>query len=188
MSAMATVPGGVAPRAALASAEVTTTLVVAHAAAGGSLPSVGWVAAMAAAVFGAGLLVLRGTVRPLVALPFLLGAQIGLHLWLTTLTSTAHGGHAHAAMTAAGSEAAPDLHLGWPMLLAHLLGAAVTALSWHVRRRAVRAALVAWIAPAAVPVTPVAPLPASARTVRPAARPLLSLAPRRGPPVALAAT
>ncbi len=184
MAAMATDPRGVAARSALASAEVTTTLVVAHAAAGGALPSAGWVAAMAAVVFGAGLLVLRGSVRSVVALPALLAAQVGLHLWLSALAPASHPGHAHAAV--AGAEVAPDLHLGWPMLVAHLLGAVVTALAWHVRRRAVSTAL-AWGAAAVVPLTPVRPRPASAGTARPVARHLISLAPRRGPPVALAA-
>ena len=175
---------GVVPRAALASAEVTTTLVVAHAAAGGALPSPGWVAVMAATVFGAGLLVLRGSVRAAVAVPALLAAQVGLHLWLTTLTPATHPGHGHGAV--AGAESTPDLHLGWPMLLAHLVGAAVTALAWHVRHRAVRT-LLAFGEPAVVPLSPAPARPVRARTARPAALLLLSLAPRRGPPVAFAA-
>lgn len=185
MARMTTGAWSTAPRAALVSAEVTTTLVVAHAAAGGALPSPGWIGAMALAVFAAGLPVLRGSVRAVVVLPALLAAQIGLHLWLGALTPAAHSGHAHGAAVA-GAGAAPDLHLGWPMLLAHLLGAAVTALSWHVRRRAVHR-LLAWGTAVVVPLTPARDLPASARTVRPAARLPLSLAPRRGPPVAPAA-
>jgi hypothetical protein len=177
---MTTDAWGAAPRAALASAEVTTTLVVAHAAAGGALPAAGWVVAMAAAVFAAGLLVLRGSVRPLVALPALFAAQLGLHLWLGALTPAAHAGHAH------GVAETPELHLGWPMLLAHLLGAAVTALSWHVRRRVVDRLLV-WGTAVATPVTPVRPRVASGRTERPAARLPLFLAPRRGPPAVLRA-
>jgi hypothetical protein len=178
---MGTDRGGVAARAALASAEVTTTLVVAHTAAGGMLPPAAWVGATALAVFGAGLLVLRGSVRPLVALPALVAAQLGLHLWFVALTPEAHPGHAHMA-----AGAAPGLDLGWPMLAAHLAGAAVTALAWHVRARAVHAVL-ALAAAVPVAVTPGPRRPTSTRTVRPAARRPLALAPRRGPPVALAA-
>ncbi|MDO9396191.1 MAG: hypothetical protein Q7T71_06590, partial [Herbiconiux sp.] len=94
---------GVTLRAGVATVEVTGALALGHLLAGGSLPSVPWLVVMAAAVFGAGCLVLHGRVRPLVAVPLLIAVQLLLHAWLTALTTgtdsmghaMSHGGHAH---------------------------------------------------------------------------------------------
>ncbi len=191
---------GIALRAATASAEVSTALAVGHVWAGGTLPSAAWLAAMAGVVFGAGLLVLRGRVRPRVAVPALVATQLLLHAWLTALTA-ASGHHA-----AAGHHTPPGGHLHQSdqlghlghlgqlgqllpvldpaMLAVHVGAGLLTALLWELRARAVDV-VVAWTrlllpAPrnrphAVVPATSVAGL---TRLL------VVTAAPRRGPPVA----
>jgi hypothetical protein len=172
--------------AALVSVETTAALVAAHVAAGGMLPSASWVVAMAASVFIAGLLVLRGTVRGAVAAPCLVAAQLALHWWLTLLPQPGleHGSaDAHAAM-AAGH--APYAGLTLTMVLAHVAAGLFAAWALTVRRRAVRVVLT-WGDLGR---------PAPARTAPRSCQPSLVLrpaqllehsAPRRGPPRALAA-
>lgn len=172
---------GVTLRAAAATVEVTTALAVGHRLAGGSLPSVPWLLAMAAAVLGAGCLVLHGRVRPLVAVPLLVATQLLLHAWLTTLTAgtdpmghaTSHGSHAHALLDPA-------------MIGVHVAGGLLTALLWELRAR-VAEVVVTWTA------QPPPPLQAVRRTVAPvvapvalAARFVVAATPRRGPPAGLA--
>ena len=60
---------GVALRSGVATVEVTSVLALGHLGAGGTLPSPLWLVVMAAVVFGAGLLVLHGRVRPALAVP-----------------------------------------------------------------------------------------------------------------------
>ena len=97
---------GVRLSAGLTAAETTAALALAHTAAGGMLPSAGWLMAIAATVYGASLLVLRGRLPVRVVLPALVGSQVLLHAWLVTLTSGT-GMHPHGP----GSDAAarPDL-------------------------------------------------------------------------------
>lgn len=121
---------GVRLSAGLAAAETTAALALAHTAAGGVLPSTGWLLTIAATVYAASLVVLRGRLPVRVALPALLGTQVLLHAWLVTLTSGTgahpHGGGSHGL-----------LGLDWPMLLAHLAAGLVAAAAWVLRRRAV---------------------------------------------------
>lgn len=172
---------GTALRSAAASVEVTGVLVAGHVWAGGSLPSVPWIAVMAGAVFAAGLLVLRGRVRPLVAVPVLVVTQLLMHAWLTTLTPMpamdsmdgSGGGHLHAVLDAR-------------MLGVHLAGALVTALVWELRSRAVDV-LVTSTTPRALPVPPAPRRPRPVvRRPRLAGRLVSVSAPRRGPPRLLA--
>ena len=171
---------GVTLRAAAATVEVTAALAVGHLWAGGSLPSVPWLLVMATAVFGTGLLVLRGRVRPLVAVPVLVAVQLLLHAWLTALTMPmddaghlAHAGHhAHALLDPT-------------MLGVHVAGGLLTAVLWELRARAGEV-VVTWTR------SPLPPLPA----LRPAAAPVplpralatrfvIAAAPRRGPPASV---
>lgn len=169
---------GVRVSAGLAAVETTTALAIAHTAAGGVLPSAGWLLAIAATAYGAGLLVLsgRGSVR--VVLPALIGLQVLLHAWLVALTA---GSSAHPH----GAAAATVLGLSWPMLLAHVSAGVVAAAAWVLRRRAV-AVLLAWV-----------DLPAPAIPHRAAVRALevrcavvgrdVAALPTRGPPARLVA-
>lgn len=170
---------GTALRSAAATVEVTGVLVAGHVWAGGSLPSAPWVALMAGAVFGAGLLVLRGRVRVRHAVPALAVVQLLMHAWLTLLTpmpamdGMSGQGHLHAVLDA-------------PMLGVHLAGALVTALVWELRSRAVDV-LVTWTTPAALIVLPAPRRPRPVvRRPRLAGRLVATSAPRRGPPSALA--
>lgn len=164
---------GVALRAAVATVEVTGVLALGHVWAGGSLPTPLWLGVMAAVVYAAGLLVLKGRVRPLLAVPALLATQLLLHAWLTALTPVdpmAHADHLHATLDPA-------------MLAVHTAGALVTALVWELRARA-GDVVVTWSRPLRPPV------PLLRRVAAPVASPVslmsrfvCSDAPRRGPPV-----
>lgn len=170
-----------AARSAWATAEIVTTLVAAHTAAGGVLPSLPWIGAMAGVVFLAGLGVLKGRVSSKVAVPALVVAQLLLHCYLTVLTP-ASGSMGQMQM---GTGFVGHLHhvLTLPMLAAHVIGAVITALVWESRARAVDV-LIAWSRP------PRALLPVARRLVaetaplvRPATQQVIAVAPRRGPPV-----
>lgn len=168
--------------AALTAGETTTALAIAHTAAGGELPSATGLLLIASTVYGAATLVLRGKAPLRVVIPALVGAQIVLHAWLVALAAE-HAEHAaHAAQLTAGGV----LGLSWPMLGAHLLAGAVTAVALVLRRRAV-AVLLAWQAQPrlAVPLRPrhLADGPRTLATVV-----LLTGAPTRGPPVWSVAT
>ncbi|KAA1425673.1 hypothetical protein [Nocardioides antri] len=121
---------GVRLSAGLSAAETTTALAIAHTTAGGELPSAGWLLAIAATAYAAGLVVLRGRAPVRLVLPALVGLQVVMHAWLVQLTSGG-GLHPHGA----GADAL--LGLSWPMLLAHLAAGAVAAVVWIARRRAV---------------------------------------------------
>ncbi|QCW49987.1 hypothetical protein FE634_05405 [Nocardioides dongxiaopingii] len=167
---------GVTLRAAVTTVEVTGVLALGHVWAGGTLPSATWLAAMAVVVLGAGLLVLRGRVRPLVALPALVAAQLLLHAWITALTPTATTGgdplhhHVHAVLDPR-------------MLAVHVAGGLVTAVAWELRTRAVEV-VVSWTRQQLPPLPSLrlvpAPVPAPAALLT---RFVVSAAPRRGPPV-----
>jgi hypothetical protein len=164
--------------AGVTAAETTAALAIAHTAAGGVLPSAGWLMAIAATVYGASLLVLRGRLPVRVALPVLVGSQVLLHAWLVTLASGT-GMHPHAH----GSGAL--LGLTWPMLLAHVAAGLVAATAWLLRRRAVDV-LLGWSA------APNADIPHRGRVAAQRTAPALqshlrAAAPTRGPPRALPA-
>lgn len=169
---------GVRLSAGLTAAETTAALGLAHTAAGGALPSAGWLLAIATTVYGASLLVLRRRVPVRVAMPALVGLQVVLHAWLVALTAGS-GVHPH------GSASDPLLGLSWPMLLAHLLAGAVAALAWVLRRRAVDV-LLGWSEAPTLRIAHRARV--SARVVRPmpAGRSARAL-PTRGPPTRLLA-
>jgi hypothetical protein len=168
----------------LATVEITTALVTAHTAAGGTLPPGSWIAAMATVIFIAGLAVFTRRVTVMVALPGLVAAQLLLHVYLALLTPV-HGSPvvdptAHA--TALGSAHHPSL-LSWPMLATHAVGAVVTAAIWELRARSIDV-VVAW-ADTGLPTLPVAPRGRrrAARAKRSRGLQVWLLAPRRGPPV-----
>jgi hypothetical protein len=175
---------GVTLRAAAATVEVTGALALGHLWAGGSLPSVPWLAVMAVAVFGAGVLVLRGRVRPLVAVPVLVAAQLLLHAWLSALTTGGDPmGHAGGAMHAGEGHALLDPR----MLAVHVGGGLVTAVMWELRSRAAEV-VVTWTR------QPLPPLQAVRRRVAPVVAPrslasrfVVVAVPRRGPPALLRA-
>ncbi|WP_141012759.1 cell division protein FtsQ [Nocardioides sambongensis] len=166
--------------AALATAETLTALLLAHGAAGGTLPDAGSLIVLAALVYGAGLVVLGRSLPIRYAAPGLVLVQVVLHGWLNAMAPAAE----HAAHTAhvVGPAGAAPLGLSWPMLLAHAVAGACAALSWGLRRRAV-AVLVSWTDPAVAGPHP-APRLRAPRTTRlaPALR-HVAVAPTRGPPV-----
>jgi hypothetical protein len=170
---------GVRLSAGVTAAETTAALGIAHTAAGGVLPSAGWLLAIAAIVYGASLLVLRGRAPVRVMVPVLVALQVLLHAWLVALTEGT-GAHQHAS----GSEAL--LGLTWPMLLAHLAAGLVAALAWVLRRRAVDV-LLDWV-DSATPGIPHRTRITARRHPRPApaGRSVVAL-PTRGPPRALPA-
>jgi hypothetical protein len=168
---------GVRLSAGLAAAETTTALAIAHTAAGGELPSTGWLLAVASMAYGASLLVLRGRAPVRVVLPALVGLQVLLHAWLVALTAGS-GLHAHTS----GSEAL--LGLTWPMLLAHLAAGLVAAVGWVLRRRAVDV-LLGW-SDARLPAVALRRVRTGRTTSAPTARYLVAR-PTRGPPRALVA-
>ncbi len=169
---------GVPLRAAVASLESTGVLVAGHVWAGGMLPSLPWIVLMASAVLGAGLLVLRGRVRPRHAVPALVVTQLLMHAWLTVLAPSA----AMDGMPMGGDHGVLDPR----MLAVHTAGALLTALLWEVRAR-VGEVVVSWTSAPPPPVLPPALrprlLPAPPRL---GVRYVVSAAPRRGPPVLVA--
>ena len=169
---------GVRVSAGLTAAETTAALAIAHTAAGGMLPSAGWLLVIAATAYGASLLVLRGRLPVRVMLPALVGSQVLLHAWLVALTSGT-GMHPHGA----GSDAL--LGLTWPMLLAHLGAGLVAAAAWLLRRRAVDV-LLGWVDSAA-PDIPHRGRAAARRADRPLQPRYLTARPTRGPPLVLPA-
>jgi hypothetical protein len=163
--------------AGLTAAETTAALAIAHTAAGGTLPSAGWLLTIATTAYGASLLVLRDRLPVRVVLPALVGVQVLLHAWLVTLTSGT-GAHPHGA----GSDL---LGLSWPMLLAHVGAGLVAAAAWVLRRRAVEV-LLGWSDTPASVVVDVRRT--AARWVAPLLEPVhLAARPTRGPPAVPAA-
>lgn len=166
---------GASLRAALATLEIMTVLVVAHTWAGGELPSAGWIAITAVLVFAAGTVALRRRAPLWALVPALTLTQLFLHSWLVVLAPAPHAGHGHG----------PHPDFTWQMVLAHVGGALATAVIWELRRRAVEVVLT-WATAGLLPV------PALRRTVAhvapqlPLRRPLV-VVPLRGPPVALLA-
>jgi hypothetical protein len=164
---------GVRLSAGITATETTAALAIAHTAAGGVLPSTGWLLVIAATVYGAGLVVLRGRAPVRVVAPTLVGLQVLLHAWVVALTAAA-GTHPHGA----GSGAL--LGLSWPMLVAHAAAGILAASAWVLRRRAVDV-LLGWVA------APTPHVPHRARVTAGPARPAppgrsVAALPARGPP------
>lgn len=158
--------------------ETTTALAIAHTAAGGALPSAGWLLVLAATAYGASVLVLRGRAPVRVVAPSLVGLQVLLHAWLVALTAGT-GAHPHGS----GTDAL--LGLTWPMLLAHAAAGLVAALAWVLRRRAV-AVLLRWIDAPSPAVPHRTRITARRSRPTPAGRSVTAL-PTRGPPRGLLA-
>lgn len=171
--------GWVRLSAGATAAETTAALGVAHTAAGGVLPSGGWLLAIAATAYGASLLVLRGRVPVRVMVPVLVGLQVLLHAWLVALTAGT-GAHPH------GSGADALMGLTWPMLLAHVAAGLVAALAWVLRRRAIDV-LLGWSDTATPGIAHRTRVTARRSRPTPAGRSVVAL-PTRGPPRALPAT
>lgn len=175
---------GVTPRAAAATVEVTAVLATGHLWAGGHLPSVPWLAVMAAAVFATGLLVLRGRVRPLVAVPLLVVVQLLLHAWLTALTAPVDA----AGQMAHGMHAEHHALLDPSMLVVHVGGGLLTAVLWELRARAGEV-VVTWTRQPPPPLPSLRLVPAPVLLTRAlVSRDVVAAAPRRGPPVRAAVT
>jgi hypothetical protein len=160
--------------AGLTAVETTAALAIAHTGAGGELPAVPALGAIALTSYGAGLLVLRHRTPIRIALPALVGLQVLLHAWLVVLS----GGHHHAHASGPGA----FLGLSWPMLLAHLAAGTAAAVAWSVRRRVVEMVL-GWAASTAPAVPHRAKVAAAVGVVRRVAARAAEAHPTRGPPV-----
>lgn len=161
-------------RSAWAATEIMLGVTLAHSAAGGTLPDVPWLLGLAALVYGATLVVLRGWASPVVMLGLLGAGQAVLHLLLGWL-APAHQHATHAPDPAA---------LTWQMALAHAASAALTAVVWAVRRQLGR--VVAWSAAGGPLPVWGAPADVRGRAWTPA-RVWLGAVALRGPPAPLSA-
>ncbi|GAA4803650.1 hypothetical protein ACFQ0K_11920 [Nocardioides caeni] len=173
----------VAIPALLSTLESVTALALAHAAAGGEVPSAAWLAAFGVLVYGASVAVLRHRASIRTVGPLLLVAQVLGHAWLVALSPGHHDAHL-AATGAAGVTGAMTgglLGLSPAMLVAHVLAVVVAGGMWALRRRSV-AIVVAWSDPVLARV-PDRPRPTSRSTDGPVRRArALATAPTRGPP------
>ncbi|WP_246088065.1 cell division protein FtsQ [Nocardioides albertanoniae] len=106
----------------LATLEITTGAALAHLAAGGELPSAGWLAAAALAVFATGLVVLQRRVGLLGGAVAAGVTQLGLHEVFAALAEPTTT-HQHASGQSS-------------MLLAHGAAAVLAVLAWVLHRRA----------------------------------------------------
>lgn len=173
------VPRRVAPVAAgLATLEMLTALVLAHTAAGGSLPSGAWLLVLGVVAYGAGLDVLGRGLSIRWAAPVMVLVQLLLHAWLMTLQPTGHAGHAGGGAVADGTL----LGISPAMFAAHVVAGVIAALAWSLRRRAVEV-LTSWVAgPRAAVVAP-SRVPAPRRTDAAPTGVMVRITPTRGPPV-----
>jgi hypothetical protein len=154
----------------LATTEIMTGAGLAHVAAGGALPSVGWLAAAALAVFGAGIVVLQRRVGLLGGAVAAGLSQLGLHEVFAAFAAAPGAQHQHAVGTADG---------GGPMLLAHACAAVLSVVVWGLHRRAL--AVVVRNLP--IPrLAVVGSLLAEVQQVVPRPAPWVDVSPRRGPP------
>lgn len=169
----------VALPATLGSIESVTALVLAHVAAGGEVPQPLWLAAFASLAYVAGRPVLRRRAGIRVVLPLLVAAQVLGHAWLVALSPGMHAGHTH--------DGGGLLGLSPAMLGAHAVAGVVTGVMWALRRRAAQV-LLAWSDLGLAPLPERTRTRGHARRVVPHARPRITIAPVRGPPVGLPAT
>ncbi len=161
---------GSVPRAAWATAEVTFLSSAAHVAAGGGLPTVGWLVALGLPVFGIGLLFLQHRLGLRSALAAALAGKFALHSAMVQLAATPGHSHHPASWTPS-------------MLVAHAVAALAIVAALAVRRRA-------WLVIARWPERELPPTPrpiaAPAPHRRTQTRVWLLSGPLRGPPQALA--
>jgi hypothetical protein len=125
-------------RTAWAAAEVWVLTVVAHTAAGGGLPSLPWLVAVAGLVALSTGWALRGVVRLRVMVPVLSFAQLALHVALAGMTPQGHGAAAQALV---GHPGGGSYELSARMLTAHGVCAVLTAVVWWLRRWVVQVVL-----------------------------------------------
>jgi len=174
-----------AARTAAATALVMAGATLAHTWAGGELPGLPALLALAGALYGAGTLVLRWRVPMILLAPLVLVAQGGLHGMFGLLgPANAHAGHAGHADMAMTPAAEP---FTWRMVLAHVLSTLLAVLVWWLSQRAATVvvhALHLWTA--YVGGRRDAALGVPAAEARSAALVCLVGAPRRGPPVRVA--
>lgn len=156
----------------LATLEITTGAALAHLAAGGVLPSAGWLAAAALAVFGTGVVVLQRRVGLLGGAVLAGLSQLGLHEVFAAFSAVPGAEHQHAIGTPLGAE-------GGSMLLAHTCAAVLSVVVWVLHRRALAVA----VRSLPIPRVGVAGR-LLAETGRFVPRPALwaDVSPRRGPP------
>ena len=157
----------------LATLEIMTGAALAHLAAGGALPSTGWLVAAALAVFGAGLVVLQRRVGLLGGAALAGLSQLGLHEVFAALSANPGVEHQHAVGTSLGSAD------GAAMLAAHACAAVLSVAVWVLHRRALAVVVRNLPMPR---LAPVGSLLAEVRQFVP--RPALwaDVSPRRGPP------
>jgi hypothetical protein len=157
----------------LATLEIMTGAVLAHLAAGGALPSAGWLVAATLAVFGTGVVVLQRRVGIFAGAVLAGLSQLGLHEVFAAFSAAPGAEHHHAVSTSLGSAD------GVAMLLAHACAAVLSVVVWVLHRRALAVA----VRSLPTPRVPVAGrLLAEVRQIVP--RPALwaDVPPRRGPP------
>lgn len=157
----------------LATLEIMTGAALAHLAAGGALPSAGWLAAAAVAVFGTGVVVLQRRVGLLTGAVLAGLSQLGLHEVFVAFAAVPGAEHHHAVGTSLGSAD------GVAMLLAHACAAVLSVVVWVLHRRALAVAVRSLPMPR---VAVAGRLLAEAEQLVP--RPALwaHVSPRRGPP------
>lgn len=174
------------PRAAAATALATAASVVAHHLAGGELPALPGLVALAAVVFAGNLVFLRGWLSLRTLLPVVAATQLLSHGGLTLLAGPGGGAHAHHPPPAGGGEVLATLHLTGPMLLAHAVGTLAVAAVWVGSQRL---ATVVFRPPVKTVPPRHRPAPLAAQRDTRAIGDLVALvgAPRRGPPARSAA-
>ncbi|MDQ4111026.1 MAG: cell division protein FtsQ [Actinomycetota bacterium] len=157
----------------LATLEIMTGAVLAHLAAGGVLPSAGWLTTAALAVFGTGVVVLQRRVGLLGGAVLAGLSQLGLHEVFVAFAAAPGAEHHHAVGTSISSTD------GVAMLLAHACAALLSVVIWVLHRRSLAVAV------RSLPMPRVA---VAGRLLAEAAqfvpRPALwaDVSPRRGPP------
>lgn len=157
----------------LATLEIMTGAALAHLAAGGTLPSVGWLAAAGLAVFGTGVVVLQRRVGLLAGAVLAGLTQLGLHEVFAAFAAAPGAEHHHAVGSSLGSAD------GVAMLLAHACAAVLSVVVWVLHRRALAVAVRSLPMPR---VAPVGRLLAEVRQIVPRPAPWADVSPRRGPP------
>ncbi|MGM0931357.1 MAG: hypothetical protein ACQEXN_16840 [Actinomycetota bacterium] len=186
-------------RSAVVAAAVLCLAAGAHTAAGGTLPAPTVVLALGALTWLPVMILAGRRLAPATILAVLAGGQLALHqafeLFGTVQCApspvaehTGHAGHAGHAAVALDCVAASHTGNSPGMLAAHLLATALTALML-ARGEAALWVLAAWLRPLVqLPAVPAAPIAASLPLADQGPLPLhtaylVTLVPRRGPPV-----
>ncbi len=174
-------------RAVVATAEIVGFSAFAHQQAGGALPDPGQLTLLGALILPATLLALAGRLRARTVLPWVAVLQGVLHEAFSRLAPAGHP-PVHDPAHAVGM---PVEH-GSAMLAAHLATVVVTVLVLLHQQQALhvvaRHLLLGRPGPVAAPAPSAPPRMPETHVLPPADRPLLAVAPRRGPPQELLAT